>query len=132
MTKDNFSKVKSFLTELEYNIISEDEAKELVVVEKEHSGIKNLIIDCEDTILIIELLLFEQQSNDGEMFKDFLMMNREIIHGAIALDEGGTKVIFRDTLQLENLDLNELQGTLNSLEMFLGEKANEIIKYSKK
>jgi len=38
-----------------------------------------------------------------------LQINRELIHGALTLDESGSKVIFRDTLQLENLDLNEIK-----------------------
>ena len=49
--------VKSYLTELEFTILKEDPSEELFVVEKEDSGITNLIIDCEDPILIIEGVL---------------------------------------------------------------------------
>jgi hypothetical protein len=128
--ENNFNKVKNYLLDLEYNVVSEDTAEELVVVEKEEVGIKNLILDCEDSILVVELLLFEISSDNLAMFKEFLMMNRNIIHGAIALDESGTKVIFRDTLQLENLDLNEIQATLNSLEVFLSENATKLINFA--
>lgn len=127
---NHFSTIKDYLLELEYNILSEDKAEELVIVENQNAGITNLIIDCEDPILIIELYLFDLNKEDLNIYKDFLKMNREIIHGAIALDETGTKVLFRDTLQLENLDLNELQGTLNSLEVFLSENANKLLEYS--
>lgn len=65
------------------------------------------------------------------LFEELLKKNREIIHGAFVLDETGTKVLFRDTLQLENLDLNELEGTLNSLELLLSEYASQIIEFSK-
>ncbi len=126
-----FNKVKSYLLDLEYTILHEDAAEELVVVEKEDAGITNLVIDCEDPILIIEGILFEVKSTSEDMLKQLLMKNREIIHGAFTLDETGTKVIFRDTLQLENLDLNELQGTLNSLELLLSEYSSEIIEFSK-
>ncbi|NQX81654.1 MAG: molecular chaperone Tir [Flavobacteriaceae bacterium] len=129
--ENRFLKVKNFLLELEYNIVSEEKENELLIVEKENSGIKNLVIDCEGDILILELALFENSNPKPEMYKHFLMMNREIIHGAIALDSKGDKVFFRDTLQLENLDMNELEGTLNSLELFLSENANDIINYSK-
>lgn len=125
-----FSTIKEYLLELEYNILSEDKAEEIVIVENQNAGITNLIIDCEDPVLIIELYLFDLNKEDINIYKDFLKMNREIIHGAIALDEEGIKVIFRDTLQLENLDLNELQGTLNSLEVFLSENANKLLEYS--
>ena len=129
--ENNFQKVKNYLLELEYSIVLEDSAEELLVVENTDAGISNLIVDCDDPILVIELHLFNMANSDVDVFRRFLQMNREIIHGAIAIDETGEKVIFRDTLQLENLDLNELQGTLNSIEVFLSENANELISISK-
>jgi hypothetical protein len=60
-----------------------------------------------------------------------LIKNRDIVHGAFVLDEEGKRVIFRDTLQVESLDLNELEGTLNSLSLLLSEYSDEIIKFSK-
>lgn len=128
---NNFSKVKNYLLEMEYTIISEDTNEELVIIENLRSGISNLIVDCEDPILVLELHLFDLEKTDSSIFLRFLQMNREIIHGAIALDETGKKVILRDTLQLENLDLNELQSSLNSFEVFLSENANELISISK-
>jgi len=129
--ENNFKKVKDYLLELEYSIISEDTSEELIVIENLDAGISNLIVDCEDPVLIIELHLFDLKNGNEETFRRFLQMNREIIHGAISIDETGEKVILRDTLQLENLDLNELQGTLNSFEVFLSENANELISISK-
>lgn len=129
--ENNFRKVKDYLLELDYGIVTEDKSEELVVSEKLDAGITNLIVDCEDPILVIELHLFDLENGDENCFRRFLQMNREIIHGAISLDETGKKVIFRDTLQIENLDLNELEGTLNSLEVFLSENAEELIRMSK-
>jgi len=128
---NNFSKVKNYLLEMEYTIISEDTNEELVIIENLRSGISNLIVDCEDPILVLELHLFDLEETGSNTFLRFLQMNREIIHGAIAVDETGKKVILRDTLQLENLDLNELQSSLNSFEVFLSENANELISISK-
>ena len=59
------------------------------------------------------------------------MSNRDIIHGAFVLDDDGDKVIFRDTLQIENLDLNEIEASLNSLSLLLSEYSEQIIKFSK-
>jgi hypothetical protein len=56
-----------------------------------------------------------------------LKKNREIVHGAFVLDETGKRVLFRDTLQLENLDLNELEGTLNSLKLLIAEYSSELL-----
>jgi hypothetical protein len=126
-----FQKVKDFVTELEYEIVSEDTAEELIVVDKEEDGIKNLIIDCEDDILIIESFLFEVNTPSKDMLEWLLKTNREIIFGAFVLDSSGKKVIFRDTLALENLDINELEGSLNSLQLLLAEHMNELLDFSK-
>jgi hypothetical protein len=48
------------------------------------------------------------------------------------LDESGKNLMFRDTLQVENLDLNELEGSLNSLSLLLSEYSDELINMSKK
>jgi hypothetical protein len=58
-------------------------------------------------------------------------MNRTLVHGAFVLNDEGTKIIFRDTLQLENLDKNELEGSINALSIALAEYAGELIEFSK-
>jgi hypothetical protein len=126
-----FEKVKHFITELEYDIVTENTAEELVVIDKEEDGIKNLILDCEDDILIIEGFLFETKSPKPEMFEWLLKENRNLVHGSFVLDETGKKVLFRDTLQLENLDINEIEASLNSLQLLLSEYMNQLIEYSK-
>jgi len=128
---EHFNKVKDFLLDLEYRIVSEDATEELFIVEKEEDGISNVIVDCEDSILIIEGLLFELSKGSEDIYKSLLVMNRQIVHGAFVLDDDGKKVIFRDTLQLENLDLNELEGSLNSLKLLLSEYSDELIAFSK-
>ena len=62
--------------------------------------------------------------------RKLLQKNRDMVHGAFALDETGSKVIFRDTLQIENLDLNELEGSLDSLELLVSEFSNEMSEFS--
>jgi hypothetical protein len=60
-----------------------------------------------------------------------LIKNRDIVHGAFVLDESGEKVIFRDTLQTENLNKNELIATINSLSLLISEYSTEMISFSK-
>ncbi len=126
-----FDKVLQYLIELDCDIVQVDSEESLFVVNKEESGIFNLIIDCEDPILVFEQHIFDVPQDSMALYKRLLKINREIVHGALALDETGTKVIFRDTLQLENLDLNELQATLNALELLFVEFGEEIIEMSK-
>lgn len=126
-----FETVREYLSELDLAIVHEDEEGEVFVVENEDSGIKSLVIACADPILIMEQYLFELHNSSEEILSSLLKKNRDIISGAFVLDEAGEKVIFRDTLALENLDLNELEGSINSLELLLSEYSSEIIKFSK-
>lgn len=127
----SYTKVKSYLIELNCSIVYENETESVLVIDKEEEGISNLVLGCADPLLIMEQFLFELKENNLEVFKELLIKNRDIVHGAFVLDESGKKVIFRDTLQIENLDLNELEATINSLSLLLSEYSNEIIKFSK-
>ena len=128
---DNFEKVKHYLMELNYDITFEDEAEELVLVDKEDEGIKNMVIDCEDPILIIEQFLFNIAEESMELYRSLLQKNREIVHGAFVIDESGERVLFRDTLQLDTLDIEELEASMTSLTLLFNEYYEELIAFSK-
>ena len=126
-----FSKVKNWLLELEYNIHLESEEHQSFIIEKESEGIKNMMIVIAPQILIIEQFLFRCKNNQQNVYKQLLIKNRDIVHGAFVLDETGEKVIFRDTLQAENLNQNELIATINSLSLLISEYSSEMISFSK-
>ncbi len=127
----SFTKVKNYLIDLECYICFENESDGIIVIDNKEDGINNLVIGCADPLLIMEQFLFELTSDNTEVFKSLLIKNRDIVHGAFVLDETGTKVIFRDTLQIENLDLNELEASINSLSLLLSEYTDQIIEFSK-
>jgi hypothetical protein len=124
--------VKNYLLELDIKIIEENEKQNLLVVEDEENGIRNLVLDCEAPILVLEQLILEVSKGDGEFFKRLLQMNRSLVHGAFVLDEEAKFVFFRDTLQLEHLDLNELEASIHSLSLALAEYGSELLEYANK
>ena len=126
----DFASVKEFLQELNLSIIAEDPTEGILVVDDEDRGIKNLVIDCEEPIVIFEQMIMEVPTKTDNMFRRLLQMNRTLVHGAFALDEEGRRVLFRDTLQLANLDLNEVEGTVEALSLALAENAGELIALS--
>lgn len=128
---DNLEKVKNYLNDLGFSVSSENVAEELVIINDEEKGIKDLIIDCEDPILIIEQLIMKVPTKTDEFFKRLLQINRTLVHGAFVLDESAKTILFRDTLQLKNLDKNELEGSISALSLALAENANELISFSK-
>lgn len=129
--KDHYQLVKDYLLELNYTIRIDIPEDGVMVIDRESDGIKNLIIGCAAPILIMEQLIYQTSSLDANMFISLLKKNRDMVHGAFVLDETGSKVIFRDTLQIENLDLNELEASLNSLSLLLSEYSTQILEFSK-
>lgn len=128
--KEYYEKIKDYVLELGYTIDQEDEDDAVLVISDESEGISHLVIGVAHPILIMEQYIMELKNGNEDVFRSLLQKNRDIIHGAFVLDDTGKKVIFRDTLQVENLDLNELEGSLNSLALLLSEYSNELIKFS--
>lgn len=126
-----FSKVQGYLLDLKLHIAQEDESDHTFVIEDPDSGISKMGIFVDDPILVIEQFLFELSNPSAEVLSSILKKNREIIHGAMVLDDSGSKVLYRDTLQIENLDLNELEASINSLSMLLSEYSDNIIQFAK-
>ena len=95
-TSESFERVKIYLLDLDLEIVDEDEAEELVVVEDEESGIKNLVIDCEAPIVVLEQLIMNVPKETDVFFRRLLQINRTLVHGAFVLDEEGKRVFFRE------------------------------------
>jgi len=129
---EHFQKVKSYLLNLDVEIVHEDPQEELFVVKNEERGITNLVVDCEEPIVIIEQLIMPVPQKDRErFFERLLQINRALVHGAFVLDEESKYVIFRDTLQLKDLDFNELEASILALEMALLDYGDELVKFAK-
>ena len=130
--KNYFDIVKGYLQDLEIRVTFENRQQGIIIINNEAEGIVNLIICIAPPIIIFEQFIFEMEKPDLAIYKALLSKNRDMIHGAFTLDDSGTKVIYRNSLQVENIDSNELEGTLNALSLLLSEYSNQIINFSKK
>lgn len=128
----NFEKVKHFLLDLGHEITQENTEDQILIVQNESKGICNMMLDCEGDVLILEQHILDLKSESESIYKRLLQINRELVHGALVLDESGNKLIFRDTLALENLDKNEVDSTFTALTIALVEHADEFMGLAKK
>ncbi|WP_027002822.1 YbjN domain-containing protein [Hugenholtzia roseola] len=128
--KDHFQIVRDYLLELGYDITAEDAEEQLFIINDEDEGIRNMVIDCEDPILIIEQFILDLKNVEGNVLRELLKKNREVVHGAFCLDDSGNRLLFRDTLQIENLDLNELEASINSLKLLMAEYSTQLIAFN--
>jgi hypothetical protein len=126
-----FEKVKNYLIELDLPISFEDAQDEVFIINKEDAGITDLVIGVAEPILIMEQSIFEIPEGKNDVYKRLLQLNGQVVHGAFVLDEESNRVVFRDTLQLENLDLNEIEASINSISLMMAEFSDEIINLSK-
>lgn len=129
--KDYYTIVKAYLQNLQLDIKHENQKEGIFIVNNEPEGIFHLIICVAYPIVIFEQFIFEIKEEGSHVYKSLLQKNRDIIHGAFVLDDTGRKVIFRDSLQIENLDQNEFEATINSLSILLSEYSEQIINFSK-
>ena len=127
----DFEKVKDFLLDMGFVMSHEEPQEELVVIDDEDRGIKNLVIDCEAPILILEQVIMPMTKGSSDFCKRLLQINRTLVHGAFVLDEEGTTLLFRDTLQLENLDRNELEGSIDALSLAMAEYGGELVSFAR-
>lgn len=127
----DFKKVKDFLLDMGFVMSHEEPHEELVVIDDEDRGIKNLVIDCEAPILILEQVIMSMPESSSDFCKRLLQINRTLVHGAFVLNEEGTTLLFRDTLQLENLDRNELEGSIDALSLAMAEYGGELVSFAR-
>ena len=128
----DFVTVKEYVLELGFAIAEEIPEEEIIIINDEERGVQNLVVDCEDTVLVIEQLIIKVAAGAAETYKRILQMNRDLVFGAFVLNEEGDSLLYRNTLALENLDLNELESTINSLSLGLVEHGEELLGFAVK
>ena len=123
---EKFEKVKDYVLELGFQIDEVDPSEEIVIINDEERGIHKLVLDCEDTLLVLEQLIMKIGAST-DVYRRILQMNRELVFGAFVLNEEGDSLLYRNTLALDNLDLNELESTINALSLGLAENGEELL-----
>ena len=127
---ETFNRIRELTLDLGLAIEKEIPDEEILIVNDPDRGISQIVIDCEETILVIEQLIFEVGSSQNTgVYQRLLEINRELVFGAFVIDETGDRVLYRNTLALENLDANELESTINALGLGLAEYGQEILAF---
>ena len=129
---NHFEIIEDYALKLNCRILYKNERNGILKINNELDGIHNLILGIAPPILIMEQFLFSFKEDDLDMFKKLLQKNRDTIHGAFVMNEDGDRVLFRYTMQLQNLDFNEFESALNSLGLLLSEFSQQIIDFSKR
>ena len=85
----DFTTVKEYVLELGLAIAEEIPEEEIIIVNDEERGVQNLVVDCEDTVLVIEQLILKVAAGaTAETYQRILQMNRDLVFGAFVLKRG--------------------------------------------
>tara|TARA_Y100000758_G_scaffold292329_1_gene247488 strand:- start:477 stop:878 length:402 start_codon:yes stop_codon:yes gene_type:complete len=126
----HFERVKEYIVDLGFTIYEEIADEEIIVINDEDRGIHQLVIDCEDDLLVLEQLILKFPGEvTAAVYRRLLQMNRSFVFGAFVLNEEGDTLLYRNTLALDNLDLNELDTTINALSLGLAENGDELLRF---
>ncbi|MFP4475116.1 MAG: YbjN domain-containing protein [Desulfatibacillaceae bacterium] len=122
-----FEVVKKHLEDLALGIAGENEERELLLVRDEATGILNMVVDCSSDVIVLEqFITVVPETGRDRLFERLLQLNRELSHGAFAVDADTARVLFRDTHLFGRLHENHIEASLRSLEKALADNGAEL------
>jgi hypothetical protein len=120
--------VESFLLRMELDFEEIDDGMWVVRVGPNGAG---LVVNFSPPLLVFRakvLNLPGDEQRRGKLFRRLLELNAtDMVHGAYAIEEGD--VIVTEAMELENLDFNEFQATIDSIQMAISAHVEEIAAY---
>jgi hypothetical protein len=92
-----------------------------------------LVISLADSVAVFRVKVLELDKVPGprreELYRRLLELNaQEMLHGAYGLEQGA--VVVTDALQLENLDFNEFQATLDDIGLAVNNHYSELARFA--
>ena len=91
---------------------------------------ENIAIKAAGPLLLfrVKVLELDEISDRAALFEELLTLNTsDLVHGAYGISEGA--VVLTCTLQIENLDYNELQGVLDDFSLALANHYEKLSKF---
>ncbi|MCR6516196.1 MAG: YbjN domain-containing protein [Clostridium sp.] len=122
---ENLKKIDSYLNEIGIGYKKVDD----IWVVNDEGFTNKLAIYIDDSIVVFRVKVTDlPKSNNEELYKKLLELNAyDLVHGAYAIEDNNIVIV--DTLQVENLDLNEFRASFESIELSLAQHKSILEKY---
>lgn len=119
---ENAKKVRGMLEQIDgimYDTVREDIFK---VTETESGDSLQMTLDVEETTVCLVMDIgpvsdFLDDTGPSEFYQKLLELNDKAVHGKFSLFKN--RVLFRDSLEIQNLDLNELEAAMGHMFLFV-------------
>jgi hypothetical protein len=115
--------LESFLIRMDLDWEEVDEG--MFLVQSPSGGV---VVHLSDPVLLLRLKVMDLPTDGADLtdlYRCLLELNAtDIVHGAYGIEEG--ELILSDTLELENLDFEELQASVESLQYAASSHLNRI------
>jgi hypothetical protein len=125
VTRDD---VESYLNRMELDF---EEVEEGMWVARNGGDGAGLVLSHSPPVLVFRAKVLDVPKDGkacADLFQRLLELNAtDLVHGAYAVEEGD--VILTEALELENLDFNEFQATVDSLQMAMAAHLGELAPY---
>ena len=126
--KENGYKVLEMLTN--FNDVSfEQKTDDIFLVNEPESGL-NVVIDVEEKTIIFMIEIHRGIESISQELGELLLKinNDSAVHGAYGFDSKQNIIVFKDVLEIENLDQNELEASIISMILTVAKSIEEISK----
>ncbi|MCT4564836.1 MAG: YbjN domain-containing protein [Maledivibacter sp.] len=121
-------KIENYM--LDMNLRFEEIDENTWMIEDDIAHIDNIIVKLLDPIVIFRVKVMDlPKEKKQEFYKKLLELNaNDLVHGAYAIE--GDSIVLVDTLQSQNLDMNEFQSTVESLGLALMQHYDILVQYA--
>jgi hypothetical protein len=110
-----------------YERISED----VWVINDPDKGLNQIVLFVDESLLTVRTKVMGYPADDSEvclnLFKELLQLNCDLVHGAYAIEDDF--IILMDTLELDTMDMEELQASLDAISLAVAEHYDRLKKY---
>ncbi|GAA0178340.1 hypothetical protein SH2C18_14110 [Clostridium sediminicola] len=121
-------KIEGFMIDM--NLLFEEIGEGTWRIEDDLTHIDNIVVKVIDPIVLFRVKIMTLPNENREsLYRTVLELNaNDLVHGAYAIENNSLVII--DTLQGENLDMNEFQSTVDSIGFALSQHYDILAKFA--
>ena len=94
------------------------------------AGMPPVAVHVEPPLVVVRVNVGQVGDRPADLYKRLLELNAEqLVHASYGLEDG--LIVLSSALELENLDFNELQATLDEIDLVLSQQLPELARLAK-